>query len=178
MLKKKALTFAVIDASSDVASLNVLAFHDSVEEAPSITDGLVVGSDKAFAEFSKILGGDWADVVKKLDDYHFRGWNVSICDLKIDVGAPGSVFDGILVSISSHFLVDRLACVVDVSKLLNGPLEEVLHGANISLAVEKDNEVALVLVEIPFLFVLKILKIVDPLGLEEKFEVFFFIKGN
>ena len=172
------LTFAIIKDVANVASLNILSLHNSVEVGASVAQAFLVLPGVALAQLSKILGGGWAHVVEKLDDHFLWHRNVSVGHVDVDVGTTRRVINQIFVCISGHFLVNHLRGVVDVSKLLNGPLHEVVNGANVLRIVQKDNQVALVVVEIALLFILKILQEVVPLSREEALEVGGLVEGN
>jgi len=90
-----------------------------------------------------------------------------VVDAHLNITSPGCVVNGMTVSISGKLLVDQRTGVVGISKLLQGPLEEVLGAPNVQVSINEDNRRPLVLIEFSFELILQLLKVLIPLGREE-----------
>jgi len=119
--------------SPDVATLNVLALDDSGKLGVDVANldsrcGLV-----ALTKSLEVGGCFGSDVVEELDKHLLR--SISVVDVELDVRSANSLVDGVLVGVVGLLLVDEVGRVVDVSKLLQSPLQEVLSVSQVSIFV-------------------------------------------
>ena len=92
---------------------------------------------------------------------------VAVVDVHLNVRSTDSFFDGVLVRIVSHLLIDEVGSIVDVSELLEGPFNKGFLTADIDGIVHENNGTSLVLIKVALEVILESFQILVPLSREK-----------
>ena len=122
------------------------------------------------AQLLKVVTCFWAEVFEKLEDYLLFGVSVLtewVSDVHVDVRSIGSAINTLFVSVRSHLLIDKNVSSITIPVLLLSPFQECITVADIFAIVDVDYQIALVTVEVTFLFSLERFQVLVPLSWEE-----------
>lgn len=122
------------------------------------------------AQLLKVVTCFWAEVFEKLEDYLLFGVSVLtewVSDVHVDVRSIGSAINTLFVSVRSHLLIDKNVSSITIPVHLLSPFQECITVSDIFAIVDVDYQIALVTVEVTFLFGLERFQVLIPLSWKE-----------
>ena len=122
------------------------------------------------AQLLKVVTCFWAEVFEKLEDNLLFGVSVLaewMSDVHVDVRSVSSAINTLFVSVRSHLLIDKNVSSITIPVLLLSPFQECIAVADIFAIVDVDYQIALVTVEVTFLFGLERFQVLIPLSWKE-----------
>ena len=122
------------------------------------------------AQLLKVVTCFWAEVFEKLEDYLLFGVSILtewVSDVHVDVRSVSSAINTLFVSVRSHLLIDKNVSSITIPVLLLSPFQECITVADIFAIVDVDYQIALVTVEVTFLFGLERFQVLIPLSWKE-----------